>query len=200
MIDKELKPTKSVLFNKYGIVITQGISRAKQRNKFCTQYEKLEKSSDVINKNFYATKNSLEMWHDGELIGLCLFNISIKDSEAVALHSGKEPSEEDKKDSQLHISTNLKGVVILQKYRDNGYSEYFRIVIRDLIFSAYSTLCLANPKKFDFVDIYAYSDYTSVKGEYFHEQLFTELQEDMTISDFNLMMGIDIGIEIDAGF
>jgi hypothetical protein len=148
------------------ITITRGLSTSEQQRECIDEYRDDEELGDKLAHSHLMGDDVFEMWIGSKLAGLCkcdLKEIFQQNDEVITTKN-------------LHLEHYLSGVFLLKKYRNNGLGAYFSSEIGDLLWNNLSGLFLTETyNQITHVDVFVYSEYTSLEGEGFHEILLSDL-------------------------
>jgi len=148
------------------ITITRGLSTSEQQRECIDEYRDDEELVDKLAHSHLMGDDVFEMWVGSKLAGLCKCDL-------------KESSQQNGEvfiTNVLRLEHYLSGVFLLKKYRNIGLGSYFSIEIGSLLWSNLSGLFLTEIyNQITQVDVYVYSEYTSLEGEGFHEILLSGL-------------------------
>lgn len=151
-------------------------------------------AGNKLNEGYFLHVENLELWIEGELAGLCRFEVSGDgDKRATGDHAPVLSA-----DTPFRVDIELQAVFVHPKYKSKGFGNALCHQLSDVIANGLLNRIMPQPVPSPFLQITLLSDFESAEGERFFDELSELLH--MKLSVLEKAKNLPFQLIEDAGY
>lgn len=156
--------------------------------------EEISEAGYPLNEVYFINMENLELWIDGELAGLCRYNLS-GHGDDICLDETAEKSPTDRP-YRLHME--LQAVFVRPQFHSKGFGSALCYQLSDTVCSGIFNRLLPNPTPSPSVELTLFCDFEPEAGERFFNEFVEQLETKLTV--IQKAKGLLLRIVVEAGY